>query len=906
MPVSAQDRVDLVDEVGLDELAGRQVDRHEQPRPAGPGIAPAGRLAAGRLEHPASERDDQPGLLGQRDERERRDQTADGVLPADERLEPDDPVAGEVHQRLVEDAQLATLDRAAQVVLHVDPVHRLVGHRRFEQGVAVRWIALGPDHRDLGLAEHLARRRPPGPPEGDPERRADEPFPAAHRERGPQLVADPLGDPARVVRIEDRVQDDPEFVAAETGDRVARAERADQALADRGQQAIADRVPDALVDDLEPIEVEQDHRDDRAIGRRRRQRLGDPVGEQLAVRQPGRRVVERAPLGGIEQARVVERDRGELCEPDEGVRLARPERAIDRARGEPDDADRLAARRQRHAHHRAERPARHIGRASGEVVVVGDRERCPGPEDLPGKALVDRHPLADEVDEDAAAVADHQARLVGLGEIDVAMRGPEQRRGVGQDRLEQDRRVVSVEEREGGLVERAQVRVGRRQPGDRGPALRLGQVERAVGHVDEGVLGPAVVRVAGDPDADRHARPTRLPRQLGHAAADPDRDLVGDDPVGAREDDHELVAAVAIDAVVLAGRFRDRARDSAEEGVAGRVAAGVVERLEPVEVEHQDRERPAQSAGLDRLAELALERAVVAQPGQRVEIGPDPDGAVRLGVLQGDRRLRREQLGQLELVGAERRLVVAHPADVERADRLAVDEQRDDDHRLGLERGAGHLDRARIEMGAVGQDGLAVVDHPAGDPGPERDLVGEDHLGEGVAGDDRPAGAGRPVDAVDGQRVVRDDRLERIGDQVEDAGRLERREESLVDLEQAALAVELELELGLLVAQPFHVRPVDQRLGRVPGEDLEGRLVVVVEPVAPVLRQDDDAVDGPVEGHRDDEHRLRPVGRAHDQRPAVGRGVAEPDRLSVRRHPAGQPRPDRDPEERPGPGLRRP
>ena len=58
--------------------------------------------------------------------------------------------------------------RAPQVVLHVDPVHRLVGHRRLEQGVPARWVALGPDHRDLRLAEHLARRRPPGRPRAIP------------------------------------------------------------------------------------------------------------------------------------------------------------------------------------------------------------------------------------------------------------------------------------------------------------------------------------------------------------------------------------------------------------------------------------------------------------------------------------------------------------------------------------------------------------------------------------------------------------------------------------------------------------------------------------------------------------------------------------------------------------------
>ena len=95
-----------------------------------------------------------------------------------------------------------------------------------------------------------------------------------------------------------------------------------------------------------------------------------------------------------------------------------------------------------------------------------------------------------------------------------------------------------------------------------------------------------------------------------------------------------------------------------------------------------------------------------------------------------------------------------------------------------------------------------------------------------------PAHAGRAVDAVDRQRVVRDDRLERVGDQLEDAGRVERRQEPLVDLEQPALAVELVLQLGLLAVQLLEVLGVDDRLGRVAGEDRQRRLVVGVEPVA--------------------------------------------------------------------------
>ncbi len=86
-----------------------------------------------------------------------------------------------------------------------------------------------------------------------------------------------------------------------------------------------------------------------------------------------------------------------------------------------------------------------------------------------------------------------------------------------------------------------------------------------------------------------------------------------------------------------------------QESVAGRVAVRVVERLERVEVHHQEGER-GPVAARDRLAQLALECTVVAQAGQGVELGPDLDGPVDLGVLEGDRGLAGEQLGQLELV----------------------------------------------------------------------------------------------------------------------------------------------------------------------------------------------------------------------------------------------------------------
>ena len=100
-------------------------------------------------------------------------------------------------------------------------------------------VALGPDHRDLGLAQELVGRRPDRVGEGDAHRRADEPLASVERERRAQLGADPVGDVAGLVGVADRVEDDPELVAAEARDRVARPQAVDQPLAD-GQRA-ADR-----------------------------------------------------------------------------------------------------------------------------------------------------------------------------------------------------------------------------------------------------------------------------------------------------------------------------------------------------------------------------------------------------------------------------------------------------------------------------------------------------------------------------------------------------------------------------------------------------------------------------------------------------------------------------------------
>ena len=97
-----------------------------------------------------------------------------------------------------------------------------------------------------------------------------------------------------------------------------------------------------------------------------------------------------------------------------------------------------------------------------------------------------------------------------------------------------------------------------------------------------------------DRDRDRQVRRCRRPRSAG--AATSVAQLLGQDgallDVGLGQDEHELLAAVAADHVARPQVGADRLGDAAQDDVAGRVAVGVVDGLEVVDVDEGDRQRP--------------------------------------------------------------------------------------------------------------------------------------------------------------------------------------------------------------------------------------------------------------------------------------------------------------------------
>ena len=206
-------------------------------------------------------------------------------------------------------------------------------------------------------------------------------------------------------------------------------------------------------------------------------------------------------------------------------------------------------------------------------------------------------------------------------------------------------------------------------------------------------------------------------------------------------------------------------------------------------------------------------------------------------------------------------LGLAHPPDVQGADRLAVDQQRDDDHRLRLDRRTGTWTE-RGSVGVVGEHGLAVVDDPAGDARSQRALVGKDLVGEAVAGED---GSTDRRAAWSTRYTVRESygtmALSESAMRSRTPAGIQGRQESLVDVEETALALQLVLQLDLLAMEPLDVLGVDERLDRGGREDRQRDLIVVVEPVAARGRHDDDALDDLALEHRHDQAST-PVGRS--------------------------------------------
>ena len=106
------------------KVAGRQVDPDAKRRKSV--VEPAPGLAARLAQHPCVDLHDEPGLLGDREERVRAEQPVLGVLPADQHLDPGHLAVDERDLGLEVDAQLVAGERPVQIALQLEEVGQVL------------------------------------------------------------------------------------------------------------------------------------------------------------------------------------------------------------------------------------------------------------------------------------------------------------------------------------------------------------------------------------------------------------------------------------------------------------------------------------------------------------------------------------------------------------------------------------------------------------------------------------------------------------------------------------------------------------------------------------------------------------------------------------------------------------
>ena len=291
---------------------------------------------------------------------------------------------------------------------------------------------LGLVHRGVGVAQQRVRVGLAGRGEPAADADADVAALAADVERLAERGAQPSGGHRRLRLVLDAGAEDGELVAAEAGDHVVVADRAAQPVRDLDQQPVAGLVAEAVVDDLEVVEVEEQHRDALPVAggdAQRRQERG-------AIRQPGESVESRS---GVEDERGQDSltDRRSLHKREPLVR--EPTHVRGRKRQVPVEGAPARAFAAHHAQQRGERARREAGQralqcAAPRRTPARGRGRTPRSARAPahGSAAaastarssragldpeVERGPdaLAREREAVAGAVADEEHAVVGRG-----------------------------------------------------------------------------------------------------------------------------------------------------------------------------------------------------------------------------------------------------------------------------------------------------------------------------------------------------------------------------------------------------------------------------------------------------------------------------------------------------------
>ena len=279
-------------------------------------------------------------------------------------------------------------------------------------------------------------------------------------------------------------------------------------------------------------------------------------------------------------------------------------------------------------------------------------------------------------------------------------------------------------------------------------AAVLGRVHRDVGAAQQRGAVDAVRRAHRDAEREVHLETDRVDRdRVGDAGADAAGDLERLLLTHVEDDDRELVAAEAGDAVPGPDAGLQALGEVHQQRVPDLVAEGVVDALEVVEVDQHQREPRALACVVgERGLELEAQGGAVRQPGQRVVPGRVLALERELGGVVEQQQRDQQQRHELPVLDAddedERRerehrerhqRVVPEVLEDAAPERVAPGEHAGDEHEVERE---------------VGDPG---ADHPAQEADVERGQRMRQRHVVGRGGDDevRPTGGDRVLGRVE-------------------------------------------------------------------------------------------------------------------------------------------------------------
>ena len=214
------------------------------------------------------------------------------MVPAEQGLEPADPVLLQVIERLIQQLELAVGDACAQIGLH-GAAGLLPGvHLRLEEADGAAAVLLGTVQRQIGLAQQRISRGAVDRGHDDADAGPDHDLGPVDRERCADRFGDPARDGAGVFRPLQPGHQDRELIRAQPRDRFRPMQARGEPRRHLPQDLVACRKSEGVVHRLEMVEVDEQRRE-RAAALQPGDRKVHRLPQHRPVRQPGQRVMAR-------------------------------------------------------------------------------------------------------------------------------------------------------------------------------------------------------------------------------------------------------------------------------------------------------------------------------------------------------------------------------------------------------------------------------------------------------------------------------------------------------------------------------------------------------------------------------------------------------------------------------------